>query len=316
MTFLADASSLASRHVGGSPYNYTPTEGVAITFIVLFSISTSNDHRWTVMHAMQSFSYRMWWMLPTACLCGVLEILGWSARLWSSFTPTAHEAFEIQICSTIMAPTPLVAANFVIIGLIIKSLGTAYSRLSPSWYTIVFCTFDIISLAVQGAGGAMASMAANHGGDPAIGGHVMLGGIAFQLATITIYVLCAVEFFIRYFKDAPLRTTLPYSPNEKSRGVIGKRMKVMIAALVFNTTCLFIRSVYRTIELSNGWDGRIISTQLYFNVLDGAMVVLAIYTLNFAHPGFLLAHPIRRTWVPSGLGGIMVVGFGAISNFL
>ncbi|KAF8895226.1 RTA1-like protein [Infundibulicybe gibba] len=267
MTFLADASSLASRH------------GVAIAFIVLFSISTC-----ALMHAAQSFSYRMWWLLPTACFCGILEILGWSARLWSSFTPTAHEAFEIQICSTIMAPTPLVAANFVIIGLIINRLGTMYSRLSPKWYTIIFCTFDVISLAVQGAGGPWRRWLLTM-----VGGRVMLGGIAFQLATITIYVLCAAEFFIRYFKDAPLRTTAPQLSNEKPRGVMDKRMKLMVAALVFNTTCLFIRSVYRTIELSDGWDGRIISTQLYFNVLDGAMIVLAIYTLNLAHPGFLLA---------------------------
>jgi len=62
----------------------------------------------------------------------------------------------------------------------------------------------------------------------------------------------------------------------------------MIYGLIFNTTCLFIRAVYRTIELSDGWKGRIISTQLYFNVLDGAMVTMAIYTLNFTHPGFLL----------------------------
>jgi hypothetical protein len=27
---------------------------------------------------------------------------------------------------------------------------------------------------------------------------------------------------------------------------------------------------------------------VYFNVLDGGMVVLAIFTFNFAHPGFLL----------------------------
>jgi hypothetical protein len=42
------------------------------------------------------------------------------------------------------------------------------------------------------------------------------------------------------------------------------------------------------IELSGGWNGRIIHTEVYFNVLDGGMVVLAIFTLNFAHPGLLL----------------------------
>lgn len=71
------------------------------------------------------------------------------------------------------------------------------------------------------------------------------------------------------------------------------------------------RGVYRTIELADGWNGRIISTQVYFSayypfqmidctalpdpvsslldVLDGAMVVLAMYTWNILHPGIVLA---------------------------
>jgi hypothetical protein len=67
--------------------------------------------------------------------------------------------------------------------------------------------------------------------------------------------------------------------------------------------------VYRTIELTDGWNGRIIQTEVYFSksfdlsplfltigsdtrslldVLDGAMVVLAIYVFNYCHPGRLL----------------------------
>ena len=75
-----------------------------------------------------------------------------------------------------------------------------------------------------------------------------------------------------------------------------------------------IRSVYRTVELANGWDGVIISTERYFGTswhlfwlkyadnillidwLDGAMVTIAIYTLNFIHPGIWLkvADPITQ----------------------
>lgn len=73
-------------------------------------------------------------------------------------------------------------------------------------------------------------------------------------------------------------------------------------------------AIYRVAELSDGWNGTIISTQVYFSkfsfcvnkakrsnfspldVLDGAMIVLAIYTLNFFHPGFLLREtPTERT---------------------
>ena len=68
--------------------------------------------------------------------------------------------------------------------------------------------------------------------------------------------------------------------------------------------------MYRTIELADGWNGKIISTQVLFSafpsklfvntvlmesnsfffadVLDGAMITLAMYTMNFAHPGLLL----------------------------
>jgi hypothetical protein len=70
------------------------------------------------------------------------------------------------------------------------------------------------------------------------------------------------------------------------------------------------RAIYRTIELSDGWNGRIISNEIYFSeylwfsdlplpvqllmynpldALDGAMVTIAMYTINIAHPGILLA---------------------------
>ena len=74
-------------------------------------------------------------MLPTAVLANIIEIMGWGARLWSSKNPPLLDPFLMQyaascpvfpalsepgfshrISTTIMAPTPLVAANFVILG--------------------------------------------------------------------------------------------------------------------------------------------------------------------------------------------------------
>lgn len=37
-----------------------------------------------VVHLAQSIRYRLWWLIPTAVVCGLAEILGWSGRLWSS----------------------------------------------------------------------------------------------------------------------------------------------------------------------------------------------------------------------------------------
>ncbi|KAF9033577.1 RTA1 like protein-domain-containing protein [Panaeolus papilionaceus] len=268
---------MPNHNFHGSPYHYVPTEGVAITFIVLFGLSG-------LIHVAQAISYRMWWLIPTAGLCGLLEVMGWSARLWSSFSPSLSSPFEMQITATILGPTPLLAANFVIFGIIIQRLGPQFSRLSPKWYTIVFCTCDVISLVVQGVGGGKAAVAAGNDMDPTPGGHIMLGGICFQLLTITVYAVCACEYLFRLSRNMPI----PGRQIKFNAQPMTSRMLLMIAGLVFSTLCLLIRAVYRTIELSNGWNGRIISTQVFFNVLDGAMVTLAFYSLNIAHPGPLL----------------------------
>lgn len=62
----------------------------------------------------------------------------------------------------------------------------------------------------------------------------------------------------------------------------------MLVGAGITTIWVVIRSIYRTIELADGWTGQIITTQVYFNVLDGAPIVLAMATLNVFHPGWLL----------------------------
>ncbi|KAF9457833.1 RTA1 like protein-domain-containing protein [Collybia nuda] len=268
-----------------SPYNYVPSRTVAIIFVTLFSVSL-------VIHIWQAARSRLWWLFPTIGIAGALEVAGWSGRLWSSFTPSSFDAFMLQICATILAPTPMVAANFIILSRIINRLGASYSRIPARWYSIIFCTCDFISLVVQGTGGGLAASAET---DPTPGGNVMLGGIIFQLVTITIYALFAAEFFTRYFLDRPFRSRQGSVDSWKDqKPPMDVRLKIMSGGLVFSTLCLFIRAVYRTIELSDGWNGRIISTELYFNVLDGAMIVLAIFTMNITHPGVLLHDSERK----------------------
>ncbi|KAF9534641.1 RTA1-like protein [Crepidotus variabilis] len=275
---MSNATSIVvSQTVKHSPYNYTPSESIAILAIVLFSVSAAT-------HLGQAVWWRTWWLLPTACFCGILEILGWSGRLWSSISPLAQIPFQIQITCTIIAPTPLLAANFVIFGRIIERLGSQYSRLTPKWYTIIFCSCDVVSLVIQGIGGGLAATA--HKPENAKkGGNIMLGGIAFQLIVICLFTSCVAEFFYRYLTDSPIRA---YQSTISSTGKFTKRIKFLTFAMSFVTLLLFIRAIYRTAELSDGWNGRIISTQVYFNVLDGAMVILSIYTYNIFHPGFLL----------------------------
>ncbi|KAI0078295.1 RTA1-domain-containing protein [Panus rudis PR-1116 ss-1] len=286
-----------------SPYNYVPTEWICALFVTLFGLSCRKyymHYRFpyklaegvgvvSVIHLTQALYYRLWWLIPTACLATVAELIGWSARLWSSKNPPLVTPYLMQITTTIIAPTPLIAANFIILGRLINGLGSCYSRLSSKWYLIVFTSCDLIALVVQAVGGAQASVAANDKKDPTQGGNVMLGGIAFQLVAVVMYMVLASEFVLRFLYNRPLREA-PRGKNNvpHSWDALDWRIQLAFISLAFSGVCLLIRSIYRTIELADGWFGTIISTQIYFNVLDGAMIVLATYTMNIFHPGILL----------------------------
>ncbi|KAG6826297.1 hypothetical protein H0H93_016640, partial [Arthromyces matolae] len=88
------------------------------------------------------------------------------------------------------------------------------------------------------------------------GGHIMLGGIVFQLVTnprttsavIVVYTILAAEFFVRYFHNKPFRK----SDSSTESLHFHKPMS----------------------ELADGWKGRIIRTEIYFGTT---------LTLLFAH---------------------------------
>lgn len=265
-------------------YGYIPSLPATVVFTVLFFFST-------IIHLGQSIRYKMWFLIFTAVAAGNFEVTGWAARTYSHFYPEKLMPYLIQTVATINAPTPLVAAYFIILAEIIRRLGPCYSRLRPRMYSIAFLTADIVALTVQGVGGAIAATAAGNNKNPEMGGRIMLGGIIFQMIAITIYMILAIEFILRYLGDKPFQR----SDNEPPTGnfFLDKKMKLMLFGTSFSSLAIYVRSVYRTIELTDGWNGRIITTEIYFNVMDGAMILLSMYCLNAFHPGHLLG-PFTR----------------------
>ncbi|KAJ7664512.1 RTA1 like protein [Mycena polygramma] len=263
--------------IADSQYGYIPTEKVALIFLALFGFSTA-------LHMGQAVYFRMWWLLPTACLCGIGELVGWSGRLWSSFSPSLDDPYMMQITTTIIAPTPLIAVSFILLGRIVERVGPCFSRISPRWYSRIFVSCDFVALVVQGLGGGLAASADDEAGAN-MGAHIMLGGIIFQFVAIIVYTACAIDFLRNYNGSRPVREV---QLSARVEHPMDPQVKQMIYALAFSTFVLLVRSVYRIIELATGWHGKIIETEIYFNVFDGAMVVLAIFTINIAHPGLLL----------------------------
>ncbi|KAF8587164.1 RTA1 like protein [Ramaria rubella] len=280
-----------------SRYGYVPTLWICITFVALFGLTS-------IIHLGQAFVFkpRLYWLIPTTVMCGIGEVIGWCGRLWSSKNPENGNAFLMQISTTIISPVFLTAALYTILGIIIRRLGPQYSRLEPKTYLKIFVSADVFALIVQAVGGALASIATTLSGANT-GSQIMVAGIFLQMFAMLCYTFLAAEFLIRLYLKRPLRIESPSSSPRSSPvhkewmpgddamligGFLPARLGLMVIGLALATILVFIRTVYRSVELLGGWHGPIIRTQIFFNLLDATPIVLALFTLNFLSPAFLL----------------------------
>ncbi|KAB8199279.1 RTA1 like protein [Aspergillus parasiticus SU-1] len=249
-------------------YGYQPSLAAGIVFLVLFGLSM-------IVHTIQFTWKRTWWCAVFSIGC-LTEVLGWAGRTWSSECPYNMTAFLMQISTLIIAPTFFTAGIYVLLGRFIQILGRDSSILSPKMYLWIFCTCDVISLVIQAIGGGIASAETNkEDGDTAPGTHIMVAGIVFQLFSITVFVACAADFVRRVLRRRLLQN-------------MSGSFTPLFAAMVFSVLCIYVRSIYRTIELSQGWSGYLITREKYFIALDGAMMVAAVGVFNIFHPGWLM----------------------------
>lgn len=212
------------------------------------------------------------------------ELIGWASRTWAAKCPYNRDAFLSQIVTLIIAPVFFSAALYILLGKLIRDMGRASSILSAKWYAIVFCTCDVVSLIIQAAGGAMASMA-DTDEDQDRGTNIMEGGIVFQLATMTLFGVLMADFARRIM-----------SRRAGLRDAVTPSLKLVLAAMAVSFVVVYVRSIYRTIELAQGWRGHLITHEAYFIGLDAATMVIAVAVFVPIDPAVML---YGRKYAPS-----------------
>ena len=85
---------------------------------------------------------------------------------------------------------------------------------------------------------------------------------------LILYTALATEFLVRFTLDRPVRHIRDLEGSIKvkpRRGTVDTSMKHLLFGMSVMTVLLLTRSIYRTIELSGGWNGKVISTQWLFS---------------------------------------------------
>ena len=184
------------------------------------------------------------------------------------------------ICLTI-APAFFAAGIYLTLSRIVITVGESNSRIKALSYPRFFIPCDFLSLLLQAIGGGMASVASNNHESPETGDNIMVAGLSFQVFTLAVFILICIDFGIRTMRN-------PEQPGAAQHASLrsSPKFKGFLAALALATICIFIRSIYRVIELAQGWEGELIKNQRYFIVLEGVMVIVAVLALNAFHPAW------------------------------
>jgi len=149
----------------------------------------------------------------------------------------------MQITTLIIAPTFFAATAYVVLGSLINHHPTL-SRVRPRTYITIFVCADITSLVIQAVGGALASIASGQtNGNTKPGTNIMVAGIVFQLVSMTLFVGFLADFAGRAI----------------GKGVLGRGPMLSLGGVLGSVALIFVRSIYRTVELAQGWSGYLIT---------------------------------------------------------
>lgn len=245
--------TLDTCNLEDSVYSYQPSLAANASFIAFFAITG-------IAHTIQGVitKKRAFW-IAMALGCAA-EVAGYAGRIISHFNPFDENGFLIQICCLTIAPAFFAAAIYFTLGDIVTAVSLRSSRIKPSGYAAIFIPCDIVSLILQGTGGGLASVNSQNGEDPATGTHIMVAGLSFQVASMTLFILLALEYMWRVRRIEKDTARLPVSKT---------KLGLFVGFFSLAVVCIFIRCIYRVIELSEGWEGALIKNETIFIVLEG-----------------------------------------------
>ncbi|KAI1392152.1 RTA1-domain-containing protein [Hypoxylon trugodes] len=225
----------------------------------------------------------------------ICEILGYAGRVMSWENQWSENGFLMQICCLTIAPAFLAAGLYLCIRRIVFAFGPENSRIPPKYYTRIFIPCDVISLLLQAAGGAIASIAFHNSKSSDNGDHIMIAGLAFQVITLFVFIILSLDFFINVLHRRRALGSSALSQDPTLIALRGSWMfRLFLIALALSTLCIFWRSVFRVAELAKGFGGPLMARQDLFVGFEGVMITVSVFVLNIFHPALCFGDLMDR----------------------
>ncbi|KAL4781741.1 RTA1 like protein-domain-containing protein [Aspergillus varians] len=220
-------------------------------------------------------------------IAALIEINGYGQRAGSTQSVQDIGIFATSQTMIVLAPVLICASLYILLSRIIRSTQPPSTQekdtkllgspLKVTWLPKIFITLDVGAMITQGGGSAVAAAGEWKGTLEEAGTGILIGGLALQLATFTMFLIMVVKFH----RDAAREGTLEDGTLQVIRGVYIAGFFIMV------------RSIFRLVEFACGTGSYIMTNEWPIYVLESVPMFIAFMVLGWYHPS---------RWLPASVG--------------
>ncbi|KAJ1305433.1 hypothetical protein OPQ81_000443 [Rhizoctonia solani] len=229
----------------------------------------------------------------TIMIGGVCYAIGLFMRLPFGSSPDKLGLYIVMNMFTVLSPCAFIATVYMLLGRLALHLNAdEYLLIKARVITKLFLTSDIVTLLVQAAGGGMSAMESLN----QLGKKIFLVGLIVQLISFVLYMGVFAVFLHRMKVNRPEECTLPRNASE-----FFTHWTALAGSLVVSCIGIFVRSVFRTIENSQGYHGYLATHEVYFYALDTLPLFIATVVFVVTWPPLYLTRYGRAASVDTAV---------------
>jgi len=224
-----------------------------------------------VVAFIQSLSMWKWgavWMLSMV-IGEYTWAMGFGCRFALHYHPESKGIYIAEYLLIVLSPCAFIAADYVLLGRLARYLKCEKHLVVPSHrIAVFFMGSDVITFLIQAVGGSMS--VSDNLQTALTGSHIFLTGLTAQFVSFLFFTIVYILFLWNTYRyDCEV-----FSHDKGQKWYDDWR--VLAFALFISCIGILIRSVYRTVELSQGYIGHLATTESYFYALDTLPLFIAI----------------------------------------
>ncbi|KAI0785862.1 RTA1-like protein [Abortiporus biennis] len=216
--------------------------------------------------------------------------IGFAARFALHSNPFSKGTYIIENLLVLLSPCGFIAANYMLLGRLATLLQCSQYLLVPARrITLVFVLSDVFTFLMQSTGGSLQII--DNESTRNLGSHVFLGGLILQLISFVFFTFCFVKLLLSVHNLQPQIWN-----RDAIRTEWYNDWRSLAFALSVSCAGIIVRSVYRTIEASQGFGGKFATTESLFYALDTLPLFIAIAIFTPFWPGRYIPGKVLQDW--------------------